>query len=154
MTTTCQICARAIKANTGTVAHHGYTRPHGEGWQSSSCFGAKWRPYEVACDALPPAIKSAELYKIGQETALARWLAEPPETITYQREDAYGPRGPLHTFKRPDGFDPSTARTSYMMITYEWQYQDRQRAYERRIKQVTADIAALKKRLAEWKAPQ
>ena len=43
---TCQICDRAIKANTGVIAHHGYQRP-GEGWQTASCPGARALPYEV-----------------------------------------------------------------------------------------------------------
>lgn len=57
----CQICARSIGAKNGKIAHHGYERP-GHGWQTSSCSGAMHQPYEVACDALPPAIRSAERY--------------------------------------------------------------------------------------------
>lgn len=42
---TCQICGRKILANTGTIAHHGYERPY-DGWQTSSCYGAKHLPFE------------------------------------------------------------------------------------------------------------
>jgi hypothetical protein len=48
---TCQCCGRPILANTGTIAHHGYTRP-GMGWQTASCEGAKELPFEVSRDAL------------------------------------------------------------------------------------------------------
>jgi hypothetical protein len=41
----CQCCGRAILANTGVIAHHGYTRPDA-GWQTASCMGARARPYE------------------------------------------------------------------------------------------------------------
>lgn len=43
---TCQCCARRILANTGVIAHHGYERP-GDGWQTSSCYGARQLPFEV-----------------------------------------------------------------------------------------------------------
>jgi len=43
---TCQICDRSILANSGVVAHHGYTRP-GNGWQTGSCPGARELPFEV-----------------------------------------------------------------------------------------------------------
>ena len=42
----CQCCGRAILANLGSIAHHGYERP-GDGWQSASCMGAKQLPWEA-----------------------------------------------------------------------------------------------------------
>lgn len=48
---TCQICGRAIFAELGTIAHHGYERP-GHGWQTASCYGAKRLPYEVSREAI------------------------------------------------------------------------------------------------------
>jgi hypothetical protein len=48
---TCQICGRPILAETGVIAHHGYQRP-GEGWQTSSCFGARHLPFEASNDRL------------------------------------------------------------------------------------------------------
>lgn len=47
----CQICGRAILANSGKIAHHGYQRP-GHGWQTASCFGAKEPPFEADRAAL------------------------------------------------------------------------------------------------------
>lgn len=47
----CQICERDILADLGMIAHHGYTRP-GDGWQTSSCMGARELPFEVSRDVL------------------------------------------------------------------------------------------------------
>jgi len=86
--THCQICGRAILANTGVIAHHGYKRP-GDGWQTSSCFGARYRPYEIACDALPDAIKAATLYRDGKVAHLNRLINEPPAEMKYTPRDAW-----------------------------------------------------------------
>lgn len=48
---TCQICGRDIKAKSGKIAHHGYTRP-GMGWQTGSCEGARHQPLELSCATL------------------------------------------------------------------------------------------------------
>lgn len=48
---TCQICGRAIHANTGRIAHHGYQRP-GYGYQTASCPGALELPFELSRDEL------------------------------------------------------------------------------------------------------
>jgi len=56
----CQICGRPICANTGLIAHHGYQRPHLQGWQTQSCFGARKRPYEYQREALGEYIEMVE----------------------------------------------------------------------------------------------
>lgn len=61
---TCQCCGRAIFAETGVIAHHGYQRPGG-GWQTASCAGARELPFEVSRDALGRLIE-----------ALKRWEAQ------------------------------------------------------------------------------
>jgi hypothetical protein len=43
---TCQCCGRAILAETGVIAHHGYERPD-YGYQTASCMGARELPFEV-----------------------------------------------------------------------------------------------------------
>jgi hypothetical protein len=43
---TCQCCGRQIFAQRGKIAHHGYERP-GYGWQTASCMGATYLPFEV-----------------------------------------------------------------------------------------------------------
>jgi hypothetical protein len=151
--TTCQICGRPIKANTGLIAHHGYQRP-GDGWQTASCIGARFRPYEVACDALPPAIQSCKQYIAQQETALANWITDPPAEIKHQRRDAYGrPRGPEQTFPRPDDFDGATAKDNYRSDTYVWRFVNARSAYQRRIKASRDTLAYLENRLTDWISP-
>ncbi len=77
----CQCCGRAILANMGSIAHHGYERPGG-GWQTSSCYGAKELPWEVDRSAvlrlinflkqrLENMIKSRK--EIADEVADIRW---------------------------------------------------------------------------------
>ena len=56
---TCQCCGRGIFAQTGTIAHHGYERP-GTGWQTASCMGAKYLPFEVSRDRLGDLIARLE----------------------------------------------------------------------------------------------
>jgi hypothetical protein len=47
----CQCCGRQIEAERGKIAHHGYTRPR-LGWQTSSCVGAQFPPYQLSRDRL------------------------------------------------------------------------------------------------------
>ena len=56
---TCQCCFQKILANTGVIAHHGYKRP-GDGWQTSSCFGARALPFENDREKLGELIRSLE----------------------------------------------------------------------------------------------
>lgn len=53
---TCQCCARDILAETGVIAHHGYERPGG-GYQTNSCFGARYLPFEVDREVLGDLIE-------------------------------------------------------------------------------------------------
>lgn len=74
-TMTCQCCGRAIFAETGTIAHHGYERP-GEGWQTASCMGAKCVPFEVSRDRLGQMIQVIERHLVDLRASLARVQAE------------------------------------------------------------------------------
>lgn len=145
MPTTCQICGRGIKAKSGLIAHHGYQRP-GQGWQTSSCFGARWRPYEVACDALPPAIKSCQQFLTAQEMALAKLIAEPPATLSYNK-NRYG-KPEYVDVPKPADFDP---RPDYRRHSYVSLYLMQKFDYERNIRMSTSDLSELEKRLANWK---
>lgn len=147
-TSHCQICERAILANTGVIAHHGYKRP-GSGWQTRSCFGARYRPYEVACDALPPAIESCERYIAQREAFLADWLANPPATVT----EIKGHRGGISlTYDRPEGFTPRMDG-SYRAWKYEGQYYRIAYAAKADIRDTKAALERMRKRLADWKPP-
>jgi len=67
--TTCQICGRAIKAKNGIIAHHGYTRP-GDGWQTTSCIGARELPYEKSRDVIPRSLTEMTNYIKLQEAII------------------------------------------------------------------------------------
>lgn len=162
----CQICGRAIKTVRGfpvvavdgrgrqaadadeTIAHHGYQRP-GDGWQTSSCGGARWRPYEFACDALPPAIASCRNYIENQKASLAKHISEPPESLTYQRTDGYRPVGPEYVYQRPEGFNAANHPTVYQH-SYVFEFDGITNRYKHRIKASEQSLQHLEKRLADW----
>jgi len=82
----CQICARPIGIKTGVIAHHGYQRPQHQGYQTSSCEGAKHLPYELSCDAIDEAIQR-RLHYIEHCTAkIPELMAAPPAELV--RHDA------------------------------------------------------------------
>lgn len=81
METTCQICERAIKANTGLVAHHGYKRP-GQGWQTGSCPGARALPWQVSCDLLRAHVEVVEAATAKLEVT----VESDPESLYLQVE--------------------------------------------------------------------
>lgn len=80
---TCQICARAIHAGTGMIAHHGYERP-GRGWQTASCMGARELPFEVSRDALGRWIESVKVWLVDADK---RALELPTTTATLFRDE-------------------------------------------------------------------
>lgn len=81
---TCQVCGRPIFAETGVIAHHGYTRP-GDGWQTPSCWGARELPFEVSRDALGRYIAYVAGYLARRETARADVAAErSPVPMSYE----------------------------------------------------------------------
>jgi len=79
---TCQICGRPIKAKNGLIAHHGYKRPdRGSGWQTASCLGARFFPYEVSCDQIPPTIQYIKEHISRIEAKLEDFINNPPENL-------------------------------------------------------------------------
>lgn len=78
----CQVCGRQIEANTGKIALHGYTRKRG--WQTASCGGAKYLPYEKSWLALPGVIASIESFIEAQQEYLAQLKGpQPPRGFEY-----------------------------------------------------------------------
>lgn len=145
----CQICGRLIQAKTGLIAHHGYTRKHG--WQTASCFGARYRPYEVACDALPSAIESISQFIDRTEAALQEHLTNPPRGIEYRRNrNAYGIRDEWWTVLRPAGWTRESP-DDFRPVTYTNLYHKQRRALESEIKAAKETQAELEKRLADWR---
>jgi len=143
---TCQICLRNIGTKTGRVAYHGYKRPH-RGWQTGSCFGAMYRPLEVACDALNPAIDGLASHIIRTTKHLEELEANPPATLS--RRDAYGRVS--GTYERPEGFDTSRKPASYR-VGYESEYWHTIVSLQGEVRACVADVAVLEERLANWRA--
>lgn len=153
-TTTCQICARGIKANTGVIAHHGYQRP-GTGWQTASCPGAKALPYEQSRDLIPTVVESYKGYvKFNQERE-HELLATPPATLTqpatYYRE--------ARTVNLPADFNAEAAinqgsvNPNNQDDVYRGEYRSQVRQCRNNVRDISGEIARLEQRYADWKAP-
>lgn len=151
--TTCQICERGLTANkkyqgNRILSHHGFTRP-GDGWLHGACFGAKQRPYEDACDAIPPYIESVKNYRKGQEDLIERYKTTPPDTITIP---SFSRRSEPLVFTKPEGFDP-TANHSYSnrYRDYEGAWLGRIKDAEYSIVKANREVERMEKRLQAWK---
>jgi hypothetical protein len=72
----CQVCGRDILAKTGAIAHHGYERPYGEGWQTASCYGARQLPYEADRRVLGEYIEIMRTRLESMKTVRKRIAAE------------------------------------------------------------------------------
>lgn len=150
--TTCQICARNIKANTGVIAHHGYQRP-GTGWQTSSCDGAKHLPYEQSRDLIPVVIKRYEQYRKNNEEREKDLLANPPATITRFARYSYGTD---QVVARPADFSveaalaQSTCDPSRDDQVYNSEYRDAVETARRNQRDIKAAIEQLQARYEAW----
>lgn len=152
--TTCQVCARPIQAKTGKIAHHGYKRP-GQGWQTASCFGARYRPYEVASDALPLVIEHIKTWIASTTGALANLEAEPPESFTVHPKILWQgqPNREPYTVTRPAGFvvEAEEPHEAGMPRTYEAAFYSQRREFRNNIETAKRELPFLQKRLADWK---
>ncbi len=149
-TTTCQICGRSILANTGKIAHHGYKRPGG-GWQTASCMGARYQPYEQSCDRIAEVIEYIRRYAVGQTAALENLLNNPPETLSKTFKRGYSEK--TYTADRPADFDYKTAYHTYRSDAYDTLFFERKYQIETNIKNAQHDIEYLTNRLSNWKPP-
>jgi hypothetical protein len=161
-TWTCQICGRAIKAKNGLIAHHGYKRP-GMGWQTASCFGAKFRPYEVASDALPLAITQITGYINAVTKAFAETQANPPAHLetTVNIGNAWTRRAVAFFTPRPADFNPGSPRDGERFNlhmqnapTYGLVFEGLQRNRKNDILASHQTLNYMRDRLAAWKDPQ
>lgn len=154
MKTTCQICAREIKAQTGLIAHHGYQRP-GFGWQTASCDGAKQLPYEVSRDFIPVVIERYKVIATNQENLADEMLRNPALKITRMVMSAFTgkPRAP-EEFEKPAEFNPYTAvnagARSFSYNTYENEFVKQYNAHCGNVKEINAAIESLQRRYDEW----
>lgn len=150
-TTHCQICARDIKARTGVIAHHGYQRP-GNGWQTSSCLGARYPSYEESNKRIPEV---QEIYKgmlTHNKERLEEVLTNPPNEITESFNYSY--RTP-ETYTRPVDFDKAKAIAQGAFShneRYAMEYRRLVKAIQNNITGLTGEVEYLGKRYKEWNA--
>lgn len=141
------------KTRTWIIAHHGYQRPWKEGWQSGSCFGARWRPYEVASDALPPAIESIKAFVTSQKKRYKEFTTNPPAELPYNKGWSHKPD--WIKLPRPADFSfEQNEEHSHRSGSYESEHKGTTYTIRKSIEQSERDLTRLQKRLADWKPPQ
>lgn len=138
---TCQICGREIKANKGVIAHHGYKRP-GSGWQTTSCIGARFAPYEESADRISYVINLIEDFIASKQAYLETLTTNPPATLTYQG------RHKTVEVAKPADFNPD--HNIGVAGSYESLFRKARREAEVSIRQSEADLTSLRERLANW----
>lgn len=170
---TCQICERAIKIVKGwlwvddpkssgkkqqfsdILAHHGYQRPWGEGWQTESCQGARNLPYEVSCALIPPVIEMVKKYIVNVKALQKEWHDNPPAELAEPiRWKGHVPEKVSHP--KPADFDPDKNSGSFNM-TPDGRYRSiyAHFVYRRKtaLEQAERGVKRLEKRVADWKPP-
>lgn len=147
----CQICGREIKAAKGVIAHHGYQRPGG-GWQTASCAGARYLPYEISSDRLPVIIAKVSEYLDRMRTEHKNWIANPPATLTVQVYRGLGPNKMVDTVK-PEGFVAVEGGWGSIPDTYENGFYTIEHEQRRNIRATIADLNFMQARLEGWVAP-
>jgi hypothetical protein len=152
----CQICGRAILANTGHIAHHGYTRPD-RGWQTSSCFGARARPFEVSRDTVARFVTALKNWREAAIKARAETEAETsPLTLTYGVYNRNtGKRDPIFIDVTRATFESVRAEHTDVFRTYSWDSYDKVKAarmlnHDHKIAGLAADIIEFQKRFDGW----
>lgn len=152
----CQICARKIMANTGTIAHHGYERP-GDGWQTESCMGAKYLPYEESRDRIPAVLDAYKQIAIDWEARLADFKVNPPQEITHAYVSPFtGKRDKKYdeSYAQPEGFTAEASlkieRPSFHNQPYEREFNSQVANMERNIKDIKQTRDWLQTRYDNW----
>jgi hypothetical protein len=150
---TCQICGRPIKAKNNIIAHHGYKRPdRGSGWQTASCAGARFQPYEISCDRLPPTIQYIKVHIARVESRLEEHINNPPKILMVNKGFSWNKN--LVEVSLPESFDPKNPPCCVGMFSYEGEHSDIKRKYQKDIKYSKIDLEFLEKRLANWVPPK
>jgi hypothetical protein len=148
--TTCQICGRSIKAKTGVIAHHGYKRPSGYGFQTASCLGARYLPYEVSADRIPEVIKMVQAFVDKTEREFEIFTENPPEKLIDKKYAGFG-RYEKIEIEKPEGFKVSDCRGGNKMYSYEGAYAHYKYAFEQNIKMSKLQVEYMQERFDNWK---
>jgi len=146
----CQICGRAVKSKNGVIAHHGFKRP-GQGWQTASCYGAKYRPYEVAKDALENYLPEVKKWMKIKQESLNSLLDCPPDKLdAVIKLDASGKMKSV-VYTKPDNFDKNDNQHYVQPHSYAGEYRSKVRHLRIQIAEMVQDIGYLTQRIADWK---
>lgn len=155
---TCQCCGRAILANKGSIALHGYERP-GYGWQTASCMGAKYLPFEVSRERLGDLIRALQDMVKTREQRLIDVTAETVSVpFTYSERLGLG-------FTKRVNKTVQVTRATFDKIKAElggkfaqncvYRFDDLMRReqshVESELRHLRSDLAMHEKRFAEWK---
>ena len=147
----CQICGREVQAKKGLIAHHGYQRP-GSGWQTSSCLGARHKPYEEARDRLPYAIGNLTQYRDHKKKFLNGLMKKPPAFLEKEKFEGYGSKrksvGKIRHDK-PSNFDPYSDKYSY--DEYTQIFKAERESAKLQIRMAESTLKDLQARYDNWK---
>lgn len=158
---TCQCCGRGIFAERGKIAHHGYERPSGEGYQTASCMGALYPPFEVSRTRLGAMIRGLTANRDGQIEDREKVVREERgigvEWLDYSKRDSRGRPGlPTREYAARLNFAELTAgakkRLEHRGIkTWEDLKRNEIERIEDKIKYLNERIAYEQKRFDGWK---
>lgn len=158
----CQCCQGKILANTGVIAHHGYTRP-GDGWQSASCHGARRLPFEVDRTALGEVIDMLK-HAIKIARAMRRDIVAEKHPITRSFRDYDKPRQPgghyvsVEVVFTRDTFDALVKkhanvfrRAGFYTLSFDELKTARLAEQDQRITTLVSDLKSCEAKYASWK---
>lgn len=146
----CQICGRLIRCPSGRLAAHGFKRPWKQGYQTRSCEGAGYAPYEVSATRIPFAIDNRLDGVCHLEALMAARMQSPP--MEAHRLDAYG--RVRATYVCPKDFDPVACMASPSQpVGYGSTFRALQSDMAAEVKALRADVEYLRARLAAWVPP-
>jgi hypothetical protein len=134
----CQICEGDFKLHEGRMVHHGYERP-GHGYIVGDCSGVREVPYEVSCELIKSYKAGLEVLLTEKKAALADLEAGKVTQISTSRQNY---NGQIETKIFIAG----------VTALYTWLDAVQSRAYDLKstIRQITADIERMTKRIADW----
>lgn len=155
----CQCCGKKFLANTGVMAHHGYQRP-GAGWQTASCSGARFVPFEVSRAQLGALIEWLKAWKAQAMELRAAIAAEAMKIelsfSDYGAKIGFGGRRPSKTvIISRENFEEIKSENELSFRTCSWHSFDTikerdLRRRDREIEGVIAEIAAQQARYDAW----
>lgn len=145
---TCQICGGMYKINpNGILAHHGFKRP-GWGFQTASCMGARYEPYEVSRDRIPAVIEMFESSIARMEEHIEKLLANPPDTLEYHNGGAWSKQ--TQSVHRPNDFVPTRKMPYSFADKYGMAFYDIIKQNEGSIKVGRLMIDEMQQRYDNW----